>query len=140
MTENTFPLYGLEDSPKNTFPLDRKQLSLEGVSEEWEKISFTNQKISFHKQELLAPNFKTFNKVLNNKILFPFPLAGMKNSLKKHFQLTVKLFSQPGISDKWKKLFFTSQKNSFYQEQRSFSLKIGLHVWIMVSIRKNQIF
>ena len=104
------------------------------------KNKFYQPEISFLKQQLPPPNFKSFNKALNKKILFPFPLAGMKNSLKKHFQLTVKLFSQPGISDKWKKLFFTSQKNSFYQEQRSFSLKIGLHVWIMVSIRKNQIF
>ena len=125
---------------KIRFPLDRKQLSLEGVSEEWEKISSTIQKISFHKQELPAPNFKSFNKALNKNMLFPFPLAGMKNSLKKHFDLTEKLFSQQGISDKWKKLFFTSQKKIFYQEQKSFSLKIGPQVWIMVSTRINQIF
>ena len=104
----------MKDSPKNTFPVDRKELLLEGVSEEWEKISSTSHKISFHKQELTPPNFKGFKKALNKKILFPFPPAGMKNSLKKHFHLTEKLFSQPGISGKWKKLFFTSQKNSFY--------------------------
>ena len=30
----------------------------------------------------------------------------------------------------------TTQKNSFYLEQRSFSLKIGLHVLIIVSTSK----
>ena len=113
-TENASPPCRLEDSFKKTFPLDGKKLSLEGVSKKWEKISSNSQKISFHKQELPPPNFKSFKKTLNKKILFPFPLAGMKNSLKKHFHLTEKLFLQPGISDKWKKLFFTSQKNSFY--------------------------
>ena len=47
-----------------------------------------------------------------------------------------KLFSQPGMSGKWKKLFFTSQKNNFYFERISFSLEIGLHDSIMVSIAK----
>ena len=36
------PSYGLKDSFKNAFPLDRKQLSLEGVSEKWEKIISTS--------------------------------------------------------------------------------------------------
>ena len=36
-----------------------------------------------------------------------------------------------------KKLFFPSQKDSFYQEQRCFSLKIGLQASIMVSTSKN---
>ena len=63
------------------------------------------QKISFRKEELPPSNFKSFNKALNKKILFLFPLAGIKNSLKKkRFHLTEKLFSQAGISVKWKKL------------------------------------
>ena len=78
------------------------------------KISLTSHKISFQKQDSTPPNFKSFSKAPNKKILFPFPLAGMKNSLKKRFPLTEKLFSQPGISDKSKKLFFTSQKTSFF--------------------------
>ena len=67
MTEYASPPYGLEDSFKNTFPLDGKKISLEGVSEKWEKISSTCQKISFHKQKLPPPNFKAFNKTLNKK-------------------------------------------------------------------------
>ena len=31
----------------------------------------TSQKISFHKQELPLSNFKSFNKALNKKTLFP---------------------------------------------------------------------
>ena len=34
------------------------------------------------------------------------------------------------------KTIFTSQKNIFYWEQRSYSLKIGLHASIMVSTSK----
>ena len=69
------------------------------------KISSASQKISFHKQKLTPPNFKSFNKALNKKILFPpdrkfvLSLAGMKNSLKIRFHLTEKLFSRPGISE-----------------------------------------
>ena len=74
------------------------------------KISLTSHKISFQKQDSPPPNFKSFSKALNKKILFPFPLAGMKNSLKKHFPLTEKLFSQPGISDKSKKRFSLARK------------------------------
>ena len=33
-------IYGLKDSFKNTFPLDRKYFSLAGVSEIWEKYNF----------------------------------------------------------------------------------------------------
>ena len=64
------PPYGLENLFKNTFPRDGKQLSLEGVSEKWQKINSTNQKISFHKQELPPPNFKSFTKALNKKNTF----------------------------------------------------------------------
>ena len=47
-----------------------------------------------------------------------------------------KLFLQEGISEKREKMFFTIQKNGSYQEQRSFYLKNGLHVSIMVSTSK----
>ena len=61
----------MEDSFKNTFTSDGEKLSLGGVSEKWEKISSTSQKISFHKRELPSPYFKSFNKALNKEILFP---------------------------------------------------------------------
>ena len=51
----------------------------------------------------------------------------MKNSLKNTFP-NDKLFSQSGISYKWKNLFLTSQKNSFFYEQRGFSLKIAFRI------------
>ena len=60
--------YGMEDSFKNTFSLDKKQLSLEGVSEKWGKKISTSQKIGFHKQELPSPNFKSFNKALKKTL------------------------------------------------------------------------
>ena len=118
------------------------------------KIAFTRRSIwEIGKKVLLARksvstsrtchtrNFKSFNKALNKKILFPLDGKSVSTSrnedfVKKRFHLTEKLFSQAGISDKWKKLSFNSQKNSFYSEQRSFSLKIGLHVSIMVSTSK----
>ena len=89
------------------------------------KTSSTSQKISFHKQELLPLNFKGFNKALKKKILFPLDRKSVSTSrneefVQKRFHLTENMFSQPGISDQWKKLFFTSQKNSFYQEQKLF--------------------
>ena len=68
------------------------------------KISSTSQKISLRKQKLPPPNLKSFNMALNKKILFLFPLAGMKNSLKKRFHLTEKLFSKAGKSAKWREL------------------------------------
>ena len=106
------------------------------------KTSSTSQKISFHKQELPPPNSKGFNKALNKKILFPLDRKSVSTSrneefVKKRLHLTESMFSQPGISDQWKKLFFTCQKSSFYQEQRSFSLKIDLQVSIMASTSKN---
>ena len=56
----------------------------------------------------------------------------------KNFHLWDKLFSQPEIPDKWEELLFNSQKNRFYSEQWSFSLKIDLHlVSIMASTSRN---
>ena len=93
---------------------------------EWEKY---RQKISFHKQELPPTNFKSFNKALNKKYSFhqtenPFALAGMKHSLKKTFPFDGKSsFHSHEYLINEKKLFFTSQKNSFYEEQRKFFFK-----------------
>ena len=36
---------------KNMFPLDKKYLSLTGVSEKRKKLNFTTPKISFHEQK-----------------------------------------------------------------------------------------
>ena len=96
-TENASPRCGLEDSFKNAFPLDRKYLSLEGVSEKWEKVISTSYKNSFQKQDLPPPNFKSFNKAMK-KYSFGYtenlcPLAGMKNLLKNTFQLDGKAVS-----------------------------------------------
>ena len=55
---------------------------------------------------------------MNKTILFPLNRKFVSTSwnekfVKKRFPWE-KLFSPPGISEKWKKRFFTSQKNSFY--------------------------
>ena len=41
----------MKNSFKNTFPLDKKYLSLAGVSLKWKKLTSTTQKISFHEQK-----------------------------------------------------------------------------------------
>ena len=68
------------------------------------KISSTSQKISFYKQELPAPIFKSFKKALNKKLLFPLDRKSVsirRNNkfVKKTFPFDEKLFSQAGISD-----------------------------------------
>ena len=86
-TENASPPYELENSFKHMFSLDGKQLSLEGVSEKWEKISSTSQKISFRKQELPPPNFKSFNKALNKKNTLSVSTSRNEEFVKKTFPL-----------------------------------------------------
>ena len=49
------------------------------------KISSTSQKISFHKQELPPPNFKSFNKALNKKILFQLETKSVSTSRSEEF-------------------------------------------------------
>ena len=49
------------------------------------KISSTRQKISFHKQELSAPNFKSFKKAMNKKILFSLNRNSVFASLNEEF-------------------------------------------------------
>ena len=78
--ENACPPFRLEDSFKNAFTLDQKQPSLERVSEKWEKISPTSQKINFYMQEFPSPNFKSFKKALNKKILFPLDKKSVSTS------------------------------------------------------------
>ena len=136
MTENASPPYGLENSFKNTFPLDGKKLSLERVSEKREKISSTSQKISFHKQKLPPSNFKSFNKALNKKILFPLDRKSVSTSLneefakKNTFSLDQETVFKARISEK------PPEKYCFSLARKSFSLKIGLYVLIMVSASK----
>ena len=82
------------------------------------KNQFPRAEIRFLLKRLLPPNFKIFSRALNKIILFLldinlFPLAGMRNLLEERFPWE-KLFSLPVISEKWKKRFFTSQKNSFF--------------------------
>ena len=51
LRENLSPIAGTKDSLKNTFPLDKKYLSLAGVSEKWKKLTSTSQKVSFHHKQ-----------------------------------------------------------------------------------------
>ena len=83
------------------------------------------------------PNFKSFNKALNNKILFPFPLAVMKKNVKNTFRLDQKTL--------YIKEYQTNQKNCFWLARNTVSttgvktlfLKVRLHALIMVSTSKN---
>ena len=68
----------MESLFKNTFPVDRKQISLAELK--WKKLSFTNQfssnqfpraEIKFPLKRLLPPNFRNFSKALNERIVFP---------------------------------------------------------------------
>ena len=74
----------------------------------------------FPQGEIITSEFQKLQQSLGKKYCFQwtensftFPLD---KSLRSH--LTEKLFSQPGITDKLQKPLFTSQKNSFYWEQR----------------------
>ena len=65
----------MKNSFKNAFLLDKKELSLAGVSEKWKKLTSTSHKIhkqkyGFSENKMLPPNFKNFNKALNKRILF----------------------------------------------------------------------
>ena len=85
----------MKNSFENTFPLDKKYLSLAGVSEKWKKITSASPKNQFPRAEirfllkrLLPPNFKIFNRALNKIILMK-----MKNLLKKTFPLGETVFT-----------------------------------------------
>ena len=91
---------------------------------------------------MLPPTSKTFNKALNKTILLLLERKfvstdGNKKFVKKKFSLGRNCFSLSGITNKWKKRFFTSQKKSFYLKQWSFSVKIGFRILsIMVTTSK----
>ena len=85
------------------------------------------------------PNSKIFNRALNKTILFLTSwneefVKKKRFPWKKHFLL-------PGISNKWKKRFFTSQKNGFYKEPWRFSVKIGFCIIsiMLTTSKKNTI-
>ena len=87
------------------------------------KNKFCQPENQFPQAETATHEFKSFNKTLNKEILFPFPLAGMKNSLRKRFHLTEKLFSQPGISDKQKKTLFQQPEKQLLLGAKKFFIK-----------------
>ena len=70
-------------------------------------VSTSRNKVSLKKM-LLHLNFKNFSKTLNDRILIPLDRKSVSTSWKEE-----NLFSQPRISDKWTKLFFTRQRNDF---------------------------
>ena len=83
---------------------------------------------------LPPPNFKSFNKALNKKLLFLFPLAGMKNSLKKTFPLDRKtVFTGRNICQIEKAV---ARKTVPTKSKEVFLKKIVIHVLIMVCTSK----
>ena len=50
-TEDPSPPYRMKNPFKNTSLLDKKYLSLAGMSEKWKKSTSTGQKISIHEQK-----------------------------------------------------------------------------------------
>ena len=94
-TKTPSPPYGIKNSFKNTFPLDKKYFSLAEVSEKW-KI------------------FKIFNIAPNKTILFLLDRKFVSSSqneefVKKTFPWEI-LFSLPGIFDKCKNGFSVARK------------------------------
>ena len=79
-------------------------------------VSTSRNKVSLKK--CTTPEFQNLQQSSEKTILFlywtenSFSLAGMKNSLKKCFPWE-KLFSLPGISDKWKKTAFHQREKQF---------------------------
>ena len=70
-------------------------------------VSTSRNKVSLKKM-LLHLNFENFSKTLNERILIPLDRKSVSTNWKEG-----NLFSQPRISDKWTKLFFTRQRNDF---------------------------
>ena len=70
-------------------------------------VSTSRNKVSLKKM-LLHLNFENFSKTLNERILIPLDKKSVSTNWKEG-----NLFSQPRISDKWTKLFFTRQRNDF---------------------------
>ena len=81
------------------------------------------------------PNFKSFSKALNKKILFLFPLAGMKNTLKKMFPLDGKtVFTGRNICQIEKA---EARKAVATKSKEVFLKKIVLHVLIWSLLAKS---
>ena len=74
------------------------------------KNQFPRAEIRFLLKRLLPPNFKIFKRALNKTILFLLDRKFVSTSRNEKRFTWEKPFSLPGISDKWKKPFFTSQK------------------------------
>ena len=93
---------------------------------------------------MLPPNFKIFNRALNKIIVFllewKFVSTSRKeDSLKKRFPWE-KLFSLPGISDKWKKKVFHEPEKQFLLAAMEFFCNNWLWlISIMVTISKKNI-
>ena len=90
MPENPFPLTGIQDSFKNTFPLDGKI-----------KLAVSKNKASNGRKKWFPLARKSVstsrNQLIFQKLVFPienwFPLAGMENLFKKMFLLDGKTAS-----------------------------------------------
>ena len=150
---NLSPPYGVKNLFTNTFLLDKNTFYSQEYLENEKKNDFRQPKIQFPQVEIrfllkgvLRPNFKFFNEALLNKTLLflldrKFVLTSQNEEfVKKTFLFEGKLFSLTGVYDKWEKRFFTCQKNSFFQEQCSFSVKIDFRIIsIMAFISKKNI-
>ena len=130
---------------KNTFPLGKKQPSMNIQKMEKKKIhkpknQFPQTGIRFPFEKLLPSNFQNFIKALNKRITFPLnrkllSITRNEEVVKIYiFHLAEKLFSQPGFYQ-MEETVFRSQENSYYLEQRSFPLKIGFHI-VLISTSK----
>ena len=114
------------------------------------KMSFHLTENSYHYEKYLRNGKNNFCQLQNQfpqarikKILLllhrkPVPTSQSEEFIKKYVSTCRKscFHSQEYLANR-KKLFFTSQKDSFFQEQGCFSLKIGLQASIMVSTSKN---
>ena len=97
----------------------QKHPSLAGINEKWTKINlcqpknqFSHAEIRLHLKRLLSSNFKIFNRALNKMILFLLDRKFVSSSRNEEFGKK---------SFPLRETVFTSQKNSVYYEQRSFS-------------------
>ena len=88
---------------------------------------------------MLPPNS---NRAPNKTILFLLDRKFVSACRNEKFAFPrEKLFSLPGISHKWKKRFYSIQKNIFYQEQWRLFVKVGFRIIIIMvtTSKKNTI-
>ena len=75
-------------------------------------------------QEFPSPNFKSFNKALNKKILFPLDRKYVSTSRNEEiinkipFHLTERLCLQPGLAKKWEKNCFSLARKTVYTRSK----------------------